>query len=144
MKSVALLALFLLGLMTVLLALPAAARDAAPLAVDEAVEKRMVAITEELRCLVCQNESLAGSRADLAQDLRKEIRETCKTCGSFSIRGARSSRPLPSASRRRNCRARRTAEATGTVALPGKSLRIGAGRAGRAKRVNRSLRFTAQ
>jgi len=51
------------------------AREAAPLAQDEAVEKRMVAISEELRCLVCQNESLAGSRADLAQDLRREIRE---------------------------------------------------------------------
>ena len=30
-------------------------------------------LTEELRCLVCQNESLAGSQADLAQDLRKEV-----------------------------------------------------------------------
>ncbi len=51
------------------------AREAAPLAQDEAVEKRMVVISEELRCLVCQNESLAASRADLAQDLRREIRE---------------------------------------------------------------------
>lgn len=30
-------------------------------------------LTAELRCLVCQNESLAGSQADLAQDLRKEV-----------------------------------------------------------------------
>lgn len=30
-------------------------------------------LTEELRCLVCQNESLAGSQADLAQDLREEV-----------------------------------------------------------------------
>ncbi len=30
-------------------------------------------LTSELRCLVCQNESLAGSQADLAQDLRKEV-----------------------------------------------------------------------
>ena len=51
------------------------AKEAAPLAQDEAIEKRMVAISEELRCLVCQNESLAASRADLAQDLRREIRE---------------------------------------------------------------------
>jgi cytochrome c-type biogenesis protein CcmH len=51
------------------------AREAAPLAQNEAVEKRMVVISEELRCLVCQNESLAASRADLAQDLRREIRE---------------------------------------------------------------------
>jgi cytochrome c-type biogenesis protein CcmH len=54
---------------------PACAKEAAPLAQDEAVEKRMVAISEELRCLVCQNESLAGSQADLAKDLRREIRE---------------------------------------------------------------------
>lgn len=53
----------------------AAAREAAPLAADAAVEKRMVAISEELRCLVCQNESLAGSQADLANDLRREIRK---------------------------------------------------------------------
>lgn len=53
----------------------AVAREAAPLAADEAVEKRMVAISEELRCLVCQNESLAGSHADLANDLRREIRQ---------------------------------------------------------------------
>jgi cytochrome c-type biogenesis protein CcmH len=51
------------------------AKEAAPLAVDEAVEKRLVAITEELRCLVCQNESIAGSQADLANDLRREVRE---------------------------------------------------------------------
>lgn len=50
------------------------AKEAAPLAQDEAVEKRLVAISSELRCLVCQNESLAGSHAELAQDLRREIR----------------------------------------------------------------------
>ena len=52
----------------------ATAREAVPLAEDEAVEQRLNTIAEELRCLVCQNESLAGSRADLAQDLRREIR----------------------------------------------------------------------
>jgi cytochrome c-type biogenesis protein CcmH len=50
------------------------AREAAPMAADVAIEKRMVAISEELRCLVCQNESLSGSHAELAQDLRREIR----------------------------------------------------------------------
>lgn len=50
------------------------ADEAAPLAEDPVVEKRLLAISEELRCLVCQNESLAGSRADLANDLRREIR----------------------------------------------------------------------
>ena len=52
----------------------AQAKEAAPLAADEAVEKRMVAISDELRCLVCQNESLSGSHAELANDLRREIR----------------------------------------------------------------------
>ncbi len=51
------------------------AREAAPMAADIAIEKRMVAISEDLRCLVCQNESLAGSHAELAQDLRREIRK---------------------------------------------------------------------
>jgi len=54
------------------------AREAAPLAADEVVEKRMVQISEELRCLVCQNESLAGSHAELAEDLRREIRGMIK------------------------------------------------------------------
>ena len=53
----------------------ASAKEAAPTAQDVVVEKRMVAISEELRCLVCQNESLSGSQADLAKDLRREIRE---------------------------------------------------------------------
>lgn len=51
------------------------AKEAAPMAADEQVEQRLVAISEELRCLVCQNESLASSRADLAVDLRRQIRE---------------------------------------------------------------------
>ena len=55
-----------------------AAAPAAPMAEDEVVEQRMLAIAEEVRCLVCQNESLAGSRADLAQDLRREIRALIK------------------------------------------------------------------
>ncbi|MDX6575392.1 MAG: cytochrome c-type biosis protein CcmH [Blastocatellia bacterium] len=42
---------------------------------DPKLEKRMKALTEQLRCLVCQNETLADSRADLAEDLRKQIRE---------------------------------------------------------------------
>jgi cytochrome c-type biogenesis protein CcmH len=41
---------------------------------DEAVDKRFNAIAAELRCLVCQNESLAASNAELAHDLRREIR----------------------------------------------------------------------
>jgi cytochrome c-type biogenesis protein CcmH len=54
------------------------AKDAAPLAEDPVIEQRLIAISEEMRCLVCQNESLAGSRADLANDLRRELRELIK------------------------------------------------------------------
>jgi cytochrome c-type biogenesis protein CcmH len=54
------------------------APQAIDLAEDPAVEARLVAIAEELRCLVCQNESLASSRADLAQDLRREVRNLIK------------------------------------------------------------------
>ena len=43
--------------------------------VDPAVEQRLHKLSQELRCLVCQNETLADSRADLAEDLRREIRE---------------------------------------------------------------------
>ena len=57
---------------------PLWAKEAAPLAEDPAVEQRLIAISEELRCLVCQNESLAGSRADLALDLRRELRGLIK------------------------------------------------------------------
>lgn len=62
-------------LVLLLSCLPASqAREAVPMADDEAVEQRLVVIAAEVRCLVCQNESLAGSRAELAQDLRREIR----------------------------------------------------------------------
>lgn len=54
------------------------AKEAAPVAEDPVIEKRMLALSEDLRCLVCQNESLAGSRADFANDLRREIREQLK------------------------------------------------------------------
>jgi cytochrome c-type biogenesis protein CcmH len=53
-------------------------REASLLAEDPVVEQRLIAISEELRCLVCQNESLAGSRADLALDLRRELRTLIK------------------------------------------------------------------
>jgi len=50
-------------------------KEAVPVAENPEIEKRMIALSEELRCLVCQNESLAGSRSDFAKDLRREIRE---------------------------------------------------------------------
>ena len=54
------------------------ANDAAPLVDDPVTEQRLISISEEMRCLVCQNESLAGSRSDLANDLRREIRTLIK------------------------------------------------------------------
>jgi len=66
---------YLLALLLALqLLAPSYAAEAIPLAEDPVVEQRLIVISEELRCLVCQNESLAGSRADLAMDLRREIR----------------------------------------------------------------------
>ncbi len=57
----------------------AMANEAQPLAQDPVVEKRLISISENLRCLVCQNESLAGSRSDLAEDLRREVRNLILT-----------------------------------------------------------------
>jgi cytochrome c-type biogenesis protein CcmH len=51
------------------------AKEAAPLADDPLTERRLLAITTELRCLVCQNQSIADSNADLANDFRREIRK---------------------------------------------------------------------
>ena len=61
-----------------LLSCGALAREAAPLADDAQVEARLIAIAEELRCLVCQNESLIASRAGLAMDLKNQARELIK------------------------------------------------------------------
>jgi cytochrome c-type biogenesis protein CcmH len=49
--------------------------EAKPLAEDLVLEARLKAMSQELRCLVCQNTTLADSSAPLAEDLRKEIRE---------------------------------------------------------------------
>ena len=53
---------------------PAPGRPAPSAYDDPALEARVLAIAEELRCLVCQNETIAASHADLAVDLRKQIR----------------------------------------------------------------------
>lgn len=66
---------YLIALLCSFLALPAHAGEAQPNAENPEIEQRMNKLAEDLRCLVCQNESLAGSRADLAEDLRREIRE---------------------------------------------------------------------
>ncbi|QXL85940.1 cytochrome c-type biogenesis protein [Comamonas sp. NLF-1-9] len=51
------------------------ASEAPTLAADPALEARMMDIAHELRCLVCQNETIAASHADLAVDLRQQIRK---------------------------------------------------------------------
>jgi cytochrome c-type biogenesis protein CcmH len=58
-----------------LLAMMIAAQCGAALAAeDAALEKRVQAISAELRCLVCQNQTLADSNAPLAVDLRNQVR----------------------------------------------------------------------
>lgn len=54
------------------------AGEAKDLAADPVLEKRMIGLADKLRCLVCQNESLASSHAELAEDLRREVREQMK------------------------------------------------------------------
>jgi cytochrome c-type biogenesis protein CcmH len=49
------------------------------MAEDPKLEARLVDISQELRCLVCQNESLASSHAELADDLRNEVRELLRS-----------------------------------------------------------------
>lgn len=53
----------------------AAAREAAPASADPALEARVMKLSSELRCLVCQNQTIADSHADLAVDLRNQVRE---------------------------------------------------------------------
>lgn len=53
----------------------ARAQQASPTAADPALEARVNALAAELRCLVCQNQSLADSHAPLAVDLKNQVRE---------------------------------------------------------------------
>jgi cytochrome c-type biogenesis protein CcmH len=68
----------LLLVAALLVAAPLHAKQAVPAAGDPVAEKRAVTLEQQLRCLVCQNETIAASQADLAKDLRKEIREQIK------------------------------------------------------------------
>lgn len=58
-----------------LLPIFAYAGEATDMAADPVLEQRMIGLAEKLRCLVCQNESLASSQSGLAEDLRREVRE---------------------------------------------------------------------
>jgi cytochrome c-type biogenesis protein CcmH len=66
------------ALFLALAAVGATAKEAVPEAADPALEARMTRITSELRCLVCQNQTIADSTADLAADLRRQTRELLK------------------------------------------------------------------
>ncbi|MGD9833548.1 MAG: cytochrome c-type biogenesis protein [Piscinibacter sp.] len=58
-----------------MMAWPAFAGEAQPLAANPALEQRVNRLAAELRCLVCQNQSLADSHAPLAVDLKNQVRE---------------------------------------------------------------------
>ena len=51
------------------------AGEALPVAADPVLEQRVLTLSEQLRCLVCQNQTIAESHADLAIDLRNQVRE---------------------------------------------------------------------
>ncbi|KAF0100416.1 MAG: cytochrome C bioproteinis protein [bacterium] len=68
----------ILSSLLLFLSLSVHANEAALNAEDPVIEARLVKMAEDLRCLVCQNESLAGSNAELAQDLRREVRAQMK------------------------------------------------------------------
>lgn len=61
--------------MLLAIAFAAHAGEAAPAAEDPALEKRVNALAAELRCLVCQNQTIADSSAGLAVDLKNQVRE---------------------------------------------------------------------
>jgi len=61
-----------------ILATPSWGREAAPASEDPVLEARVMRVAGELRCLVCQNETIAASQADLAVDLRRQVREMLK------------------------------------------------------------------
>jgi cytochrome c-type biogenesis protein CcmH len=66
---------FAVAFSVVVSAVPAGATAMNPPAVDDPFELRIKKLETELRCLVCQNQTLADSNAELAADLRREVRE---------------------------------------------------------------------
>lgn len=49
-------------------------KEAVPMAEDPVIEARLIDLSEELRCLVCQNQALSESDSEFANDLRQEMR----------------------------------------------------------------------
>ena len=70
---------FLLALLALWLSGAVHAADAPLTAAEPELEKRMLAISAELRCLVCQNQTIADSNAELAVDLRNQVREMLRS-----------------------------------------------------------------
>ena len=70
-----LLVALLLALISVLMSTLAWGGEATPTEQDPVRQERAVKLSEQLRCLVCQNQSIADSNAELAVDLRRQIRE---------------------------------------------------------------------
>jgi cytochrome c-type biogenesis protein CcmH len=66
-------------LVAILVSVPAPAlvfaNEAVPTELDRVQQKRAMDLAEHLRCLVCQNQTIADSNAELAQDLRRQVRE---------------------------------------------------------------------
>jgi len=60
------------------------AKEATPAAPDPALDRRVMALSNELRCLVCQNQTIADSNAPLAEDLRNQVREKMQQGASDS------------------------------------------------------------
>jgi len=54
---------------------PSHAQLAKPVAEDPFLEKKVITLSNELRCLVCQNQTIADSNAELAVDLRNQVRK---------------------------------------------------------------------
>ena len=65
----------LLALLLLVASAWVSAKEAPPVAQDPALERRVMALSNELRCLVCQNQTIADSSAPLAEDLRNQVRE---------------------------------------------------------------------
>ena len=63
-----------LALLLVIGSTAVTAKEVVQAAADPALEARVMALSEELRCLVCQNQTIADSHADLAVDLRNQVR----------------------------------------------------------------------
>lgn len=69
------IAVLLVALSPLVVPPPSFGKDALPTEFDRVQQKRAVELSEHLRCLVCQNQTIADSNAELAQDLRRQVRE---------------------------------------------------------------------